>query len=186
MGNNIENTEVNPTTKQDGDTPTTAPPVLRDEKGRLLPGGANLNPSGAGGFGDNPENRSNGSWTKAKTPRAKLEAMLEDMTVADIMIAKTEYNKDTNLTAKIGDIAASGRLLNVFDVHDTTGAMTVNSKEFDSLMYMVYGSKSELDANLKAEDGIPLIKGFILPTAPEDFIDKDIREQLPQQQAKDQ
>lgn len=185
MGNNTENTEVNPSSKQDGDTPTTTPPVLRDEKGRILPG-SKLNPDGAGGFQDHPELRSDGSWNKAKTPRAKLEAMLEDMTVADIMIAKTEYNKDTNLTAKIGDIAASGRLLNVFDVHDTTGAMTVNSKEFDSLMYMVYGSKSELDANLKAEDGVPLIKGFILPTAPEDFIDKDIREQLPAQQQKDQ
>lgn len=173
MGNNIENTEVNPSSKQDGETPTTTPQVQRDEKGRLLPGAANLNPAGVGGFQDHPELRSDGSWNKAKTPRAKLEAMLEDMTVADIMIAKTEYNKDTNLTAKIGDIAASGRLLNVFDVHDTTGAMTVNSKEFDSLMYMVYGSKSELDANLKAEDGVPIIKGFVIPAAPKDFIDDD-------------
>lgn len=185
MGNNIENTGVNPSTKQDGETSTATPQVQRDEKGRILPG-SKLNPEGDGGFQDHPENRSDGSWNKAKTPRAKLEAMLEDMTVADIMIAKTELNKDTNLGAKIGDIAASGRLLNVFDVHDTTGAMTVNSKEFDSLMYMVYGSKSELDANLKAEDGVPLIKGFVLPIAPEDFIDKDIREQLPPQQAKDQ
>lgn len=185
MGNNTDITEVNPTTKQDGDVPSTTPPVLRDEKGRVLPG-SKLNPDGSGGFADYPEHRSNGSWNKAKTPRAKLEAMLEDMTVADIMTAKTEFNKDTNLTAKIGDIAASGRLLNVFDVNETSGAMTVNSKEFDSLMYMVYGSKSELDANLKAEDGVPLIKGFVLPIAPEDFIDKDIREQLPEQQRMDQ
>lgn len=185
MSDNTKATDVNPSTKQDGDTPTATPPVQRDEKGRILPG-TKLNPEGTGGFQDHPENRSNGSWNKAETPRAKLEAMLKDMTVADIMMAKSEYNKDTNLTASIGDIAASGRLLNVFDVHDTTGAMTVNSKEFDSLMYMVYGSKSELDANLKAEDGVPLIRGFILPVAPEDFIDKDIREQLPPQQAKDQ
>lgn len=171
MGNNTENTEVNPSSKQDGDTPTTTPPVLRDEKGRILPG-SKLNPDGAGGFQDHPELRSDGSWNKAKTPRAKLEAMLEDMTVADIMIAKTEYNKDTNLTAKVGDIAASGRLLNVFDINDTSGAMTVNSKEFDSLMYMVYGSKSELDANLKAEEGTHIITGFVLPTAPQDFIDE--------------
>lgn len=185
MSDNIKTTDVNPSSKQDGDTPTTTPQVQRDEKGRLLPGAANLNPTGVGGFQDHPELRSNGSWNKAKTPRAKLEAMLEDMTVADIMLAKTEQNNDTNLTAKIGDIAASGRLLNVFAI-TPEGTMSVNSKEFDSLMYMVYGSKSELDANLKAEDGIPLIKGFILPTAPEDFIDKDIREQLPPQQAKDQ
>ena len=172
MTNNTENTEVNPSSKQDGDTPTATPQVQRDEKGRLLPGAANLNPAGVGGFQDHPELRSDGSWNKAKTPRAKLEAMLEDMTVADIMIAKTELNKDSNVSAKIGDIAASGRLLNVFDVNETSGAMTVNSKEFDSLMYMVYGSKSELDANLKAEEGTHIITGFVLPTAPQDFIDE--------------
>ena len=172
MGNNTDNTGVDLTTKQDSNSPTPTPPKARyDERGKLLPGSV-INPTGKGGFGDNPENRSNGSWTKAKTPRAKLEAMLEDMTVADIMIAKTEHNKDTNLTAKIGDIAASGRLLNVFDVNETSGAMTVNSKEFDSLMYMVYGSKSELDANLKAEEGTHIITGFVLPTAPQDFIDE--------------
>ena len=170
MTNNTENTEVNPTTKQDGDVPTTTPPVLRDEKGRVLPG-SKLNPDGSGGFADYPEHRSDGSWNKAKTPRAKLEAMLEDMTVADIMIAKTEQNNDTNLTAKIGDIAASGRLLNVFAI-TPEGTMSVNSKEFDSLMYMVYGSKSELDANLKAEEGTHIITGFVLPTAPQDFIDE--------------
>lgn len=185
MNNNIKTTDVNPSSKQDSETPSATPPAARDERGRLLPG-AKLNPEGVGGFQDHPELRSDGSWNKEATPRAKLERMLEDMTVADIMIAKTELNKDSNLTAKIGDIAASGRLLNVFDVNDTSGAMSVNSKEFDSLMYMVYGSKSESDVNLKGEDGVPLIRGFILPTAPEDFIDKDIREQLPQQQAMDQ
>lgn len=185
MNNNIKATDVNPSTKQDGDTPSATPPAARDEKGRLLPG-AKINPTGVGGFGDYPEHRNDGSWVKEKTPRAKLEKMFEDMTVADIMLAKSEYNLDTNLTAKIGDIATSGRLLNVFDVHDTTGTMSVNSKEFDSLMYLVYGSKSELDASIKDEGGVPLIRGFILPVAPEDFIDKDIREQLPQQQAKDQ
>lgn len=183
MTDNTKKTEVNPSTKQDGAIPSTTPPVNQDASGRFVPGNK-ANAEGVGGFGDNPENRSNGSWNKAVTPRAKLEAMLEDMTVADIMLAKTEGNKDTNLTAKIGDIAASGRLLNVFTITD--GSMAVNSKEFDSLMYMVYGSKSELDANLKGDDSIPLIRGFILPTAPEDFIDKDIREQLPEQQAKDQ
>lgn len=178
MNNNIKTTDVNPSTKQDGETPSVTPPAARDEKGRLLPG-AKLNPDGVGGFQDHPENRSDGSWSKEATPRAKLERMLEDMTVADIMIAKTELNKDTNLTAKIGDIAASGRLLNVFEVNDTSGAMKVNSKEFDSLMYMVYGSKSELDANLKAEEGTHIITGFVLPTAPADFID-DNGNQKPQ------
>lgn len=37
----------------------------------------NLNPTGKGGFGDNPQNRSNGSWKKSDTPRFKLEQMMK-------------------------------------------------------------------------------------------------------------
>ena len=33
------------------------------------------NPTGKGGFGDNPQNRNPGSWSKADTPRFKLEQM---------------------------------------------------------------------------------------------------------------
>lgn len=173
MKHNTENTEVSPSSKQDSDTPTSTPQVQRDEKGRLLPGAANLNPTGVGGFQDHPELRNNGSWSKEDTPRAKIEAMFKDMTVTDIMMAKTEFNKDTNLGAKIGDIAASGRLLNIFDI-TPEGDMKVNSKEFDSLMYFVYGSKSENDTTLRGDgDGVPIITGFVLPTAPADFIDEN-------------
>ncbi len=35
------------------------------------------NPTGKGGFGDNPENRSNGHWKKEDTPRFKLEQMMK-------------------------------------------------------------------------------------------------------------
>lgn len=34
------------------------------------------NPTGKGGFQDNPQNRSNGSWKKEDTPRFKLEKMM--------------------------------------------------------------------------------------------------------------
>lgn len=186
MTHNTENTGVNPSTKQDGATPSDTPQVMRDEKGRILPG-SKLNPEGNGGFADNPEHRSDGSWKKEETPRAKLEKMLSEMTVADFMIATTEESVDTNLGAKIGDIATAGRLANVFVKDpDANGKLTVNSKEFDSLMYFVYGSKSENDTTIKDEGGVAFVRGFILPTAPEDFIDKDIREQLPAQQQKDQ
>lgn len=40
------------------------------------------------------------------------------------------------------------------------------------------------DTDFNADTGgTPLIKGFILPTAPEGFIDKDIREQLGEEEA---
>ncbi len=35
------------------------------------------NPTGKGGFGDNPQNRNPGSWSKADTPRFKLEQMMK-------------------------------------------------------------------------------------------------------------
>lgn len=35
------------------------------------------NPTGKGGFADNPQNRSNGSWKKEDTPRYKLEQMMK-------------------------------------------------------------------------------------------------------------
>lgn len=44
-----------PTTKHEG----------RDEKGRVIKG-AVLNPDGKGGFGERPEDRSNGRWDKTK------------------------------------------------------------------------------------------------------------------------
>lgn len=171
MDNNADNTGITPSTRQGSGEHNPTPLVLRDERGRLLPGGANINPSGSGGFGDNPDHRSNGSWKKEKTPRAKLEKMFESMTVEEFMVAITAENVDNNLAGKIGDIAASGRLANIFDRDGATGKMKVNSKEFDSLMYFVYGSKSEVDASLKADDGVPIVKGFIIPMSPEDFID---------------
>lgn len=35
------------------------------------------NPTGKGGFGDNPENRNPGGWRKEDTPRFKLEQMMK-------------------------------------------------------------------------------------------------------------
>ena len=35
------------------------------------------NPTGKGGFGDNPQNRNPGGWKKSNTPRFKLEQMMK-------------------------------------------------------------------------------------------------------------
>lgn len=37
----------------------------------------NNNPTGKGGFGDNPQNRHHGAWKKEDTPRYKLEQMMK-------------------------------------------------------------------------------------------------------------
>lgn len=182
MNEDKDLTEVSPTSKQDSGFNTTTPPAARDEKGRLLPG-ATLNPDGVGGFQDRPEDRSNGSWKKEDTPRAKLEKLLSETTLGEFLEQVKTTNNDTNVNEKLGDVLLSGRLANAI-VKDpdnaTDGKITVNSKELDSLLYFVYGSKSENDTNIRTEDGVALITGFVLPTAPKDFID-DNGHQAPQE-----
>lgn len=46
--------------------------MAKDSTSKQVP-----NPTGKGGFGDNPQNRSNGSWKKEDTPRYKLEQMMK-------------------------------------------------------------------------------------------------------------
>lgn len=140
----------------------------RDERGRFAVG--NMPKTG---FHTNPERRSDGSWKKENTPRAKLEKMLSDMTVGEFLIQINDENVVANLEARIGDVVVSERLANILeDDPEGTGRIRVNSKEFDSLMYYVYGHRTESDTTIRTDSSDPfVIKGFILPTAPEDFID---------------
>lgn len=131
----------------------------------------NRNPTGRGGFGDNPQNRHNGAWKKENTPRGKLEKLLSETTLGEFL-EQIQENTDTNLDANLGDVLISGRLHNVIkkDPDDSTGKVTIDSNEMDKLLYFVYGSKSENDMNLKAEDGVPLIKGFVIPVLPDNAV----------------
>lgn len=43
------------------------------------------NPTGKGGFGDNPQNRSSGHWKKEDTPRFKLEKMM-NLSIKDLEV----------------------------------------------------------------------------------------------------
>lgn len=131
----------------------------------------NRNPTGRGGFGDNPQNRHNGAWKKENTPRGKLEKLLSETTLGEFL-EQIQENTDTNLDANLGDVLISGRLHNVIkkDPDDSTGKVTIDSNEMDKLLYFVYGSKSENDMNSKAEDGVPLIKGFVIPVLPDNAV----------------
>lgn len=159
MSNNIGNR---------GEAATKQAAEGRDERGRFVAGNAPRT-----GFHTNPERRSNGSWKKEITPRAKLEKMFADMTLGEFLTQTNDDNVISNLDAKIGDVFVSERLANILeDDLEGTGKIKVNSKEFDSLLYYVYGHKSESDSIIRTDENDPLvIKGFILPTAPEDFID---------------
>lgn len=139
MSSKKDLTGVEPTTKQIG-------AIIQDEKGRFVPGN-NANPDGKGGFGDNPDNRSNGSWKKEDTGRYKLEKM---MTLNDVELQAVLDNPNSPRFEKM---LAEGLL---------RGQWTT-AKE---MMDQVYGRNTTMDMNVKGEEGIPLIKGFVIPSMP--------------------
>lgn len=140
----------------------------RDARGRFVRGN-----KPKAGFHTHPERRSNGSWKKEHTPRAKLEKMFADMTLGEFLAQINDENVIANLNAKIGDVFVSERLANLFEVdRENSGRLKVNSKEFDGLMYYVYGRKTDSTTTVGGgESGQPLAKRFVLPTTPEDFLD---------------
>ena len=127
--------------------------IARERNGQFTPGQSG-NPTGVGGFGDNPENRANGSWKKTDTARFKLERMMEmhEGELNEIISDPYRPMFEHKLAKAIID-----------------GQWTV----IKEMMQEVYGRKTDIDMNLKAEEGVPIIKGFVIPTAPEDFIDAD-------------
>ena len=46
------------------------------------------------------------------------------------------------------------------------------------MMDQVYGRKTDVDMSMKMDEGIPIIRGFVIPTAPEDFIDDNGRQMI--------
>lgn len=52
------------------------------------------NPTGKGGFGDNPQNRNPGGWKKEDTPRYKLEQMMK---LGEEELRKIAESKDAPL-----------------------------------------------------------------------------------------
>lgn len=145
MQHNTEQTEVQPSTDLDG--------VRRDESGKILPG-SRLNPSGRGGFQDRPETRNKGGWKRSETARYKLEQMMQltESELTDIVENPASPVFEQKLAKAIID-----------------GTWTT----IKEMMDQVYGRKTDVDMNMKTDDGIPIIKGFVIPTAPEDFIDDD-------------
>lgn len=154
MNNNTEPTEVEQATKQDS--------PQRDEKGRLLPG-QTANPDGKGGFQDNPELRSDGRWSK-DTSITYWYNHLGRMTDEE----REEFKPTTDFQRiALKRIAAA------------LGTDELALKTTKEITDRVEGRpKQDIDMNLTGDDAIPIIKGFVIPTLPEHFIDKDIEAQI--------
>ena len=143
------------------DTATKQAVNDRDERGRFISGN-----TPTAGFHTNPERRNDGSWNKADTPRYKLEQMmvLTDKELSEVIDSKKTPAFERKLAQSIVD-----------------GSWSV----LRDMINEVYGKPKEtIDVNSQ-ENSIPIIKGFVIPTLPEDFIDKDIREQMGEEKAKE-
>ncbi len=149
MNDNKGVTEVDTATKQD---------VKPGEKVRNGES-AVLNPSGKGGFGDNPENRSSGRWSKDDSITYWYNKLLR--------MPPEEYDKWQPKT--LAERIAHNRLVNA------TGMDELALKATKEITDRTEGRpKQDIDMNIETDEAIPLIKGFVIPTLPEHFIDNDI------------
>lgn len=148
MSDNTNTPQLDPATNL-----ASAGEIARDRLGQFVPGQSG-NPAGVGGFGDHPENRSNGSWKKEDTARYKLEQMMQlnDQELQEIIDNPQKPRFERTLATSM-----------------MNGQWTVVKE----MMQEVYGRKTDIDMNLRAEDGVPIIKGFVIPKAPKDFIDDE-------------
>lgn len=149
MVSDIDETEVETATKQAVNG--------RDSRGRFAPGNT---PST--GFHTHSERRNNGKWDKEESISYwynKLGRMSDD-----------EYDnfKPKNQNQRI----AQARIVMAL------GTDELALKAAKEITDHTEGRpKQDIDMNVESENAEPLIKGFVIPTLPEHFIDKDIIEQ---------
>ena len=117
------------------------------------------NKTGKGGFGDNPQNiNRSGHWKKEDTPRYKLETM---MTMTEEELGVIAEDKTQPLFERKIAIAIKGSDWNTVE----------------KMINQVYGiPKAEVDMKV-TDDSTPLIKGFVIPTLPADFVKLDKTEE---------
>jgi len=120
-------------------------------KGRIKAGEVR-NSKGKGGFADNPENRASGSWKKEDTPRFKLEQMMK-------------------LNEEELRLVAEDKEQPLFDRKLAISIKNGEWKVIEAMMNQVYGwPDSKVDMKIGTDDGTPLIKHFVIPTLPADFV----------------
>lgn len=133
----------------------------------------NLNPTGKGGFGDHPENRSNGCWNKERTPRARLEKLINDVGYDELLelIAEQKSGK-IKKDRKVGEVLDVALIKDALEIDPDKDEVNISHKRLLDIYDFVYGRKDTTDNNLKidTEEGSPLIHGFVLPIAPDSFI----------------
>ena len=131
----------------------------RDSKGRFGPGN-NMNPTGHGGFGTNPQNRSSGKWNK-DTSVSYWYNKLGRMDNEEFNKFKPA-NPFQEIAYKRGQAALS----------TADGELALkNTKEITDRTE----GRAKQDINIDVDEkSAPLIRGFVIPTLPEGYIDEQI------------
>lgn len=137
----------------------------------------NNNPTGKGGFGDHPEHRNNGAWKKERTPRGRLERLINDIGYDEAMklFAELDSGKPAK-DSKLGDVLDVAMLKDVFKKDPDTDKIEVAQDKLLKIYEFIYGRKLDSDVKLDTEEAVPTIKGFVLPIAPASFIDASGRQ----------
>ena len=117
----------------------------RDQSGRFTSGN-----KPKVGFHTNPERRSNGHWKKSDSARHKLEKMM--------LLTEDE------LQAILGNGQSP-----LFEQKIAEAIMDGSWSILESMINQVYGSPRS-SVEISTESSEPLIKGFVIPVLPDNFI----------------
>ena len=135
----------------------------RDERGRFAPGNV---PST--GFHTHAERRNNGKWDKDESISYWYNKLLR---MPNDEFASFEPANSSQRIAYGRIVAACGTdelaLRATKEITDRTEGRP----------------RQDIDMSVEQDEAVPIIKGFVIPTLPEDFIDKDIRAQLGEEEA---
>ena len=107
------------------------------------------------GFHTNPERRSDGTWKKEDTARYKLEQM---MMLTEVELLEVDTSSDTPL----------------FERKLAKAMIDGTWQVIRGTMNEVYGRPRESIGILSKTDNPPIITGFVIPTLPDGFTEKDI------------
>lgn len=125
--------------------------------------GESGNISGKGGFRSHPENRSNGRWSKDTS----------------ISYWYNKFGRMTDEERKEFQPETDFQRIALRRIEVALGFDELALKTTKEITDRTDGRpRQDIDMNIESESLSPIIKGFVLPTLPDHFIEKDIVDQV--------
>lgn len=134
---------------------------------------------GKHGFAIGVGKRANGTWKKERTPRGRLEILLNDVSYEQLKDLFSRLDNDEfDGTARVGDVLDTAVLKEIFVRNAPGEKIKVSSDRLLKLYDFIYGKKSENNVNgrIDIDAKMTSVKGFILPVSGQDFIDEKGRQ----------